>query len=106
MDKKMKYLREMEEIEESLEIETWTAVSKAQLDEYEKEDHKEITLGDIEYKIEKYFMDENDVPTLALIAKEGKQSVTVYLSMVWSKYQNYSALDLNAREELRRKYFL
>lgn len=106
MDKRMKHLREMEEIDETTTLEIWAAVDQAQLDEYEKVGPKEITLGDIEYKITKYFLSENDVPSLALVAKKTRSVHTIFLSMVWSDYQNYSALDNNGREELRRKYFL
>jgi len=103
MDKKMKFLREMEEVETT---QIWAAVDKAQLEEYEKAGHKELTLGDIEYKITKYTMNENDVPELVIVAKKSRSVHTVFLSMVWSEYQNYSTLDNNGREELRRKYFL
>ena len=106
MDKRMKHLREMEEIDETTTLEIWAAVDQAQLDDYEKEGPKEIALGDIEYKVTKYFLDDNHVPNLGLVAIKSRSVHTVFLSMVWSGYQNYSALDNNGREELRRKYFL
>lgn len=105
--KRLKHIREMEEIDEVTTIDIWHAVDKAQLDEYEKEGPKEITIGDIEYRIGKYFMEEeHGVPTLEIINKKTRSVHYVQLSLVWSVYQNYSALDNNGREELRRKYFL
>ena len=103
MDKKMKHIREMDELRTT---QIWASVDQAQLDEYEKEGPKEITLGDIEYKITKYFLDDNDVPTLAIVAKKSRSVHTISLSLVWSGYQNYSALAGAEREALRRKYFL
>jgi len=102
MSNRMKHLREMEEVETNV----WTAIDKAQLDEYEKNGPKEITVGDIEYRISKYYMDDNEVPTLELVNKKTRSVHHVQLSLVWSGYQNYSMLDNNGREELRRKYFL
>lgn len=106
IDKRMRHLREMEEIVETTTMDIWAAVDQAQLSEYEKVGPKEITLGDIGYKITKYFMDDNNVPNLALVAVKSRSTHTIFLSMVWSEYQNYSTLDNNGREELRRKYFL
>ena len=96
----------MEEIDEVKTTEIWAAVDKAQLEEYEKEGPKEITIGDIEYRISKYFMNDNDVPELEVVAKKSRSVHYIQLSLVWSGYQNYSALDGNGREALRQKYFL
>ena len=103
---KLKHIREMHEMDEVSTIDIWEAVDKAQLDEYKAEGHKELTLGDVEYRITEYKQNEHGVPILGLVAKKTRIVTTVPLSMVWSGYKNYSALDNNAREELRRKYFL
>lgn len=102
----MKHIKLYEQLDEVTSQEIWKAVSKAQLDKYKEEGPKDLTLGDIDYEIKDYFMDEHDVPTLEIVAKKSRSVHTVYLSMVWSGYENWSALDSKGREELRKKYFL
>lgn len=102
---KLKNIKMYENVDQFSRGDLLQAVDQAQLDEYEKEGHKEITLGDIDYRIVKYFMDGNNVPSLELVMKM-RNVHYVQLALVWSGYQNYSALADKEREELRRKYYL
>ncbi len=102
----MKHVKLFEDhrVDEVTTLEIWKAVDKAQLDEYEKTGPKELTIGDMEYNINKYWMNENDVPSLELVNKKTNSVHYVHLSLVWSGYVNWSALGAKEREELRQKY--
>lgn len=91
-------------VNEVTSAEIWKAVDKAQLEKFEKDGPNEMTLGDIEYRVGKCFMDEHDVPTLEIIAKKTNQVNYVALSVVWSSYENWSAMGPEGRETLRQKY--
>jgi len=102
----MKHVKLFEDhkLDEVTSAEIWKAVDQAQLDEYEKSGPKELTIGDMEYKINKYWMNENDVPSLEVVNKDTNSVHYVQLALVWSGYVNWSALGPKEREELRQKY--
>lgn len=87
-------------------ISNWAAADQAQLDDYEKNGPKEITIGDNNFKVESYFMNDKDVPTIAIVNSNTNSVHTIPLAVVWSGYQNYSALNEPRRKELMGKYDL
>jgi hypothetical protein len=87
-------------------MKNWDATNKAQLNDYKKNGPKDIRIGDNNFKIIKYFMDDNGVPTIGIVNTKSNQYHTLHLSIVWSGFQNYSALGNAEREELMNKYNL
>jgi hypothetical protein len=87
-------------------MKNWDATNKAQLDDYKENGPKDIRIGDNNFKIIKYFMDSNKVPTIEIVNTKTNQVHFIYLSIVWAGFQNYSALGSAGREELMNKYNL
>ena len=87
-------------------MKNWDATNKAQLNDYKENGPKDIRIGDNNFKIIKYFMDENGVPTLEIHNTKSNQVHFIHLSIVWAGFQNYSALGSAGREELMNKYNL
>jgi len=84
----------------------WAATDKAQLDYYEENGPKNIQVGDNNFEIRDYFMDNNNVPTIEIMNSKTRSLHYLPLSVVWDGYQNYSALGDDKRKELMNKYNL
>ena len=88
-------------------LKNWRKADKKQLDFYiQCNSGKQIQCGDKFYFVQKGFIDSpHDIPTVILIDIDGYMQMAK-LSLIWSEYQNYSALSDEKRKALLQKFLI
>jgi len=85
-------------------LKNWKKCDKAQLKNFiSLNKNEEISINNIIYKVDSGFMDENDVPKIALIRKKTGDLQYVPLALIDENYTNYSALGDEGKKELMKK---